>query len=163
MCLNASCGTRPKKDNGAGCTAAGDCLSNFCADGICCATACTGACVSCNQLGSEGTCKNIGPGKADPHLVCKDAGAASCGRNGTCNGAGACALYPATTTCVAGSCRNSTLTPARHCDGNGACASVNNVDCVHYRCDPATTACFTTCTAGGAQCTSHRCVNNACQ
>jgi hypothetical protein len=99
----------------------------------------------------------------DPHAVCKDAGAASCGKNGLCDGAGACALYPTTTACAAGSCKNATLTNPKRCDGKGACVAVSPTDCTPYRCDPATTACFTSCTLP-LQCASRRpCVNSACQ
>jgi len=42
--------------NGSACTAAVDCVSLNCVDGVCCNTACDGACFSCNQAQSPGTC-----------------------------------------------------------------------------------------------------------
>jgi hypothetical protein len=164
VCAAASCGPRALKAAGAGCVEAADCQSDHCVDGVCCSTACTGACQSCNQTGFAGTCHPVAAAKADPRGVCHDTGAAGCGTNGTCDGAGACALYPAGATCAAGTCSNHTLRNPKRCDGNGACQAAADVDCTPYRCDPTTTACFTSCTltlecaAGGG----HSCVNHAC-
>jgi hypothetical protein len=165
VCAADSCGVKPKKANGAGCIDASDCTSNQCVDGVCCAAACSGACVSCNQMGKEGMCLPVAAGKVDPHAICKDAGATSCGRNGLCDGAGACALYPTTTVCLAGTCSGRMLRGPRHCDGKGACVQAADVDCLPYRCDPTATACFTSC-QGNAQCsaaTRRTCDNNVCQ
>jgi len=163
QCMNGSCGTRPKKDNGAGCVASTDCTSGHCVDGVCCATACTGACLACNQAGSLGMCLPVPVGKSDPHAVCKDGGVAACGRNGLCDGAGGCALYPAGVMCAAGTCRNATLVSPKRCDGQGACQTAADVDCTPYRCDPSTTACYTSCTLT-LQCSMrHTCTGSACQ
>jgi hypothetical protein len=165
VCTNGSCGARTTKDNGAGCVNGADCKSGFCADGVCCVSACTGACVACNQAGAAGMCQPVGAGKVDPHAMCKDGGAASCGRNGLCDGASACALYPATTVCAAGSCKGVTLHNPKRCDGKGACQAAADTDCTPYRCDPTKTACFTSC-ALAAQCAAtprRTCVSNVCQ
>jgi hypothetical protein len=165
VCANGSCGARPKGMNGAGCVAATDCTSGFCADGVCCVSACTGACTSCNQTDFPGMCLPVAAGKADPHKVCKDAGAATCGSDGLCNGAGACAFYAATTVCVAGSCKGATFHNPRKCDGNGVCQPAPaDSDCTPYRCDATTTACFTTCQIAVLQCAArHTCVRSVCQ
>jgi hypothetical protein len=166
VCVNASCGPKPKKADGAGCVGAADCTSAHCVDGVCCVTTCTGACQSCNQSGFAGTCRAVGAGKADPHAVCKDMGAAGCGTSGLCDGAGACALYAANTICAAGTCIARMLRNPKRCDGKGACLAAPDVDCLPYRCDPATTACFTSCTQN-AQCAAapmrRTCVANVCQ
>jgi hypothetical protein len=165
VCGSGSCGPRPKKANGAGCVDAADCTSAICQDGVCCATTCTGACVSCNQAGFAGTCHPVAVGKSDPHGVCKDMGTASCGSSGLCNGAGACARYAAGTVCGAGTCNGRFLRRPRSCDGLGTCQTAADVDCNPFRCDPATTACFTACTAD-RQCAAalgRTCVNNLCQ
>jgi len=52
-CVSGSCGP---KSNGQACTAASQCASNFCVDGVCCADACHGACSSCALASSLGTC-----------------------------------------------------------------------------------------------------------
>jgi hypothetical protein len=106
----------------------------------------------------------VGVGKPDPHKLCVDGGAAACGKNGLCDGAGACSLYPATTMCASASCNKSTLHSARHCDGNGVCLAATDTDCMAYRCDPTVLACFTTCTAGGSQCSMrYTCANGSCK
>jgi len=43
----------------AACTRNADCASGFCVAGVCCNTACDGACVACNQPGREGTCSPL--------------------------------------------------------------------------------------------------------
>jgi hypothetical protein len=45
--------------NGAACSAASDCVSQQCVDGVCCESACDGTCYSCDQEGSKGVCKPI--------------------------------------------------------------------------------------------------------
>jgi hypothetical protein len=47
---------RPRVANGKPCAADSGCVSGICADGVCCATTCTGACRSCNVTGQEGVC-----------------------------------------------------------------------------------------------------------
>jgi hypothetical protein len=153
VCVNGSCGPKPLKALGAGCVENADCASAHCADGVCCASACTGACVSCNQTGFLGTCRPVAAQKADPHAVCKDAGAASCGQSGLCNGAGACALYATGTVCLAGTCSGRMVRNPRRCNGTGGCVAAPDVDCLPYRCNPATTACFTSCT-GNQMCSA---------
>jgi hypothetical protein len=97
--------------------------------------------------------------------MCKDTGVASCGTNGRCNGSGACARYPAGTQCQAAQCQTHTVIGAGKCDAAGACAAVPNVECGLYRCNPATTTCFTSCTTDD-QCvraTSNSCKNGMCR
>jgi hypothetical protein len=146
VCAADSCGTKPKQPDGAGCVDNADCTSTHCVDGVCCASACTASCTSCNQTGKEGMCLPVPAGKADPRKVCTDQGATMCQKNGLCDGKGACQLYPDTTVCGAASCNSRFVRPAKHCDGKGACASVADVDCQPYRCDPMATACFKSCT-----------------
>ena len=44
------------------------CNTNFCAQGVCCSTACAGTCASCALTGSVGTCASVpaGTGSAEP-------------------------------------------------------------------------------------------------
>jgi len=91
-----------KKDDAQGCSAASDCVSNFCIDGVCCASACTTACRSCNLMGSVGICSPLTSGEDTvPANVC----------NGTkaCDSSGACKLKDgqtcaAGTDCISGQC-----------------------------------------------------------
>jgi hypothetical protein len=163
VCVNGSCGVTPKKADGAGCLQSSDCVSNHCADGVCCKTECTGTCVSCNQTGFLGTCRPVAAAKPDPHGVCVATSASSCGQSGLCNGAGACALFGTGTVCAAGTCNGRFLRGPKHCDGKGACVAVADVDCVDYRCDPETTACFTTCTLNRQCAPGRSCFQNSCQ
>ncbi len=110
-----------KLPNGAACSAATDCLTGFCADGVCCNAACTGSCQACSAAkkgsGADGTCSNIALG-TDPD--------AECGGAASCNGAGACGLFANGAACTLGS----------ECS-SGSCA--DGVCC--------NTACNTTCQA----------------
>ena len=79
-CIDNSCGL---KANGASCTIANECKSGFCAQGVCCDQACTGACRSC-VAGVLGACSNVATGTVDPEARCADQGGASCGTNARC-------------------------------------------------------------------------------
>jgi hypothetical protein len=48
------------------CDSAVQCESGFCVDGVCCLTACSGTCQSCNQPGSEGVCTTVPAGEPRP-------------------------------------------------------------------------------------------------
>ena len=110
--MNGSCGL---KMNGIGCSEERrSARSGFCTDGVCCAVACQGACVSCNQTGRLGTCWPIDQGVPDPRTICKDSGAAKCGQTGACDGFGACAKYAPETVCVLPSCAGTKPQHARH-------------------------------------------------
>src|SRR5579863_3427777 len=76
------------------CTTGAECSSTYCADGVCCNSACAGVCVSCAATNSVGICLPAAE-NTDPRKDCTDEGAASCGKNGTCDGTGACQLYVA--------------------------------------------------------------------
>jgi len=54
-----------KKKQADPCVAAAECVTGSCADGVCCDTACEGACMSCNVSGSVGVCTAT---------ACEDAG-----------------------------------------------------------------------------------------
>ena len=107
---------------GAECELAADCQSGFCADGVCCNVACTGACVSCNQSDQMGECVPVPAGGEDPHNVCRKDSPETCGQSGFCNGQGGCAKYAAGTTCELSSCDGrEKFVPASLCDGEGTC------------------------------------------
>ncbi len=91
-----------KKDDAQGCAGATECVSNFCIDGVCCASGCTTACRVCNAIGSVGVCTNITSGEDNnPANVCAN--------TMTCDTSGACKLkdsQPCTmgAQCVSGQC-----------------------------------------------------------
>jgi hypothetical protein len=156
-CVNGSCGPKPP---GAPCTAGGDCASTYCAQGVCCKTACAGTCKSCAIAGSEGECIDV-PSGADPLSQCPDEGAMTCGSDGTCDGAGACRAYSGATTCAAGACAGSTAMPARTCNGAGVCLMALPVSCAPYQCGGGG-ACRTSC-ASDADCLAPNvCMGTTC-
>jgi hypothetical protein len=92
----------PKLDVGVVCGGSNQCTTGFCADGVCCAGACSGPCQSCASP-VIGTCTSYAAG-TDPD--------ADCPQGLACTGAGAC--YPKCTQdspdceagyyCAAGAC-----------------------------------------------------------
>ncbi len=60
-----------------------------------------------------------------------------------CDGAGACRAWANGITCVPESCTGSTYTPARVCNGGGACVP-QMTDCTPFACD-GTSACKVSC------------------
>ena len=184
VCSGGSCGLKPP---GAVCGEGSECSGGVCAQGVCCRTACTGACVSCALAGSTGTCTPIAAGGRDPSGQCRDQGAVSCATNGFCNGAGGCQLYEAGTQCSPPTCPigGNVATLARTCDGAGTCAPASMQSCSPYSCNGTTcrSACAidsdcvpgTVCNSGscgkkrlgqicaaGAECDSGNCVEGVC-
>lgn len=67
---------------GSACTSDEECVSDACADGVCCDRACDGTCEACDLSGRTGTCRTISAGM-DP--------AGECGPMRSCDGRGGCA------------------------------------------------------------------------
>jgi PA14 domain len=158
-CMAGSCG---KKALGTACGDGTECDSTFCAQGVCCAVACAGGCLSCALPGSEGACTPViaGANPADP-TACATTDASTCGLDGTCDGAGACRNFPAGTTCSTASCSSATLRAAGTCDGKSHCQIPAPATCGGYTCVTAT-ACRTVC-AADADCASPSvCGTGAC-
>jgi hypothetical protein len=158
-CVNGSCGKKPL---GQVCSSGPECASNFCADGVCCESACTGSCFSCRLSGSAGRCVPVAAGAADPKNVCRDQTPASCGNDGTCNGLGACRKYAANTVCGAASCANGTARAASTCNGNGTCVAGTTTTCSPYVCNTAGSACFSSCQSNTSCAAPNQCVNGSC-
>jgi hypothetical protein len=124
--------------NGLPCAANDECASTFCSDSVCCDTACGGACEACAQAHTgqlDGSCAPVLSG-ADPHDDCQPAAAESCGDDGTCDGAGACRKYGPSQVCEPASCSGSDHSPARACDGQGACEPATSTSCGEFPCSP---------------------------
>ena len=153
---SGSCGVRPTS---AVCTTDADCSSGHCTDGVCCNTACRGACVDCNVAGRSGTCTAISGSARDPHGICVDQGASGCGQNGTCNGLGGCADYPRDTQCLAPSCAGNILSTAGSCDGSGTCRS-GSIHCDPFRCVDG--ACTANCQTDDDCASGSHCINGSC-
>ena len=157
VCSNSSCGLKPL---GAECSAAQECKSNHCAQGVCCNSECAGACLTCNLSGSLGLCNPVPDGAPDPQDVCKATLEASCGTTGTCKG-GECAYFAKGLNCKPALCSTaSAQTPPSICDGAGACVTLVDVSCGTYICS--STTCKSSCVSD-ADCTPpNSCINNSC-
>lgn len=135
------------------CESAFDCDSGFCVEGVCCNTACSDGCSSCQASakasGATGVC---GPVKAgiDPKDACEGLPASSCGTTGFCDGSGSCAVQPKGTECSAGSCDGALATGAGSCDGKESCVVPRPRNCAPgYACQAG--ACAQKCN-GDADC-----------
>jgi hypothetical protein len=159
VCNGTSCGLKPP---GSSCGGNDECASNVCTEGVCCATACTGTCMSCAVVGSLGTCTAVPAGKGDPGGRCADMGSASCGTNGLCDGAGACQRYAAGVECVGPSCpaTGTTATLARTCDGAGVCKPATTQSCAPYGCNG--TTCIAACGSDGDCAPNNVCNTGMC-
>jgi hypothetical protein len=105
----ADAGTLPQANQA--CTVAAQCASGFCVDGVCCDTACDGACQTCSQTGKVGTCARV-----------KNATDDTCTDGSTCDATGACRKVlgqgcSAATQCASGSCVDGV------CCATGACGT----------------------------------------
>ena len=136
---------RGSKENGLACAAGPECMSGFCADGVCCEGSCKGTCEACNLQGSMGQCKPT-PNGAMPAStkLCESTPAASCALDGKCNGQGECRKWPDGTVCVAGQCEGAGTRGRKTCK-MGACAADNDLGCAPFGCDTASVSCFDSC------------------
>jgi len=112
---NGVCTNLPKP-NGAPCTAAGQCNSGYCIDGVCCNTDCRQNCYSCTA-GTPGNCTPLATGMPDHSATTPCDGAMQYCQSGTCqqnkkpNGSTCSAASECGSTyCVDGYCCNSTCT-----------------------------------------------------
>ncbi|MFL5320762.1 MAG: Dickkopf N-terminal cysteine-rich domain-containing protein [Myxococcaceae bacterium] len=92
VCESASC--LPKLPLGDPCTSPTECQSNFCIEGVCCSSACSGACDTCAGS-TPGLCSPRGVG-ATPETACTNP-AQACGTGATCP-----TTCSATAPCLAG-------------------------------------------------------------
>jgi hypothetical protein len=159
VCQNGSCGKKPV---GQLCGQGAECMSGQCQQGVCCATACAGTCMSCALPGSTGMCVAVAAGAADPSGTCKDQGAAGCGNDGTCNGSGACRKYAAGTVCAPGTCTGGTATAPSTCDGKGTCLASASRACAPYACNAAARDCYNSCSDVSQCSTGNQCLMNQC-
>ncbi len=130
------------KGNGQSCVSAVECTSGFCADGVCCATACGGGVADCQVCSvaaggtSDGTCSMAKKG-----ATCR-AAVSACDAAETCDGsAGTCpadAFKPATTECraAAGICD-----VAEYCTGSSAACPGDNLKPSGAECRASVGAC----------------------
>ena len=127
-----------KGANGSTCFADASCGSGFCADGVCCNTACAGACDVCNA--TPGTCTDVAVGSAgsptcSPYLCNGSASCpASCSIDSDCVVGDYC---NGSSQCVAKKTLGQTCGGAKECT-SGFCA---DGDCCNTACSGACDAC----------------------
>jgi hypothetical protein len=138
--------TAPKKQNGDACGAGTECLTGFCAQGVCCNAPCAGTCEACNLTATLGTCTKVPDGQ-DPLNQCAADTGNACGADGMCNGAGACRMPANGTSCGAPSCTGGTAMSGRTCDGAGVCRSATSTSCGKFQCDGGAAVCRTSCSS----------------
>jgi len=123
-------GSPVRTPNGGACNIGAECVSGFCADGVCCESDCRMSCRSCALPESKGLCRPVPLNTPDPRGMCMDKGPASCQTNGLCDVAGRCADYAAGTTCAPAACSSKDeVVQARVCDGAGKCEAEVKVKC----------------------------------
>ena len=126
-CTNPSDPDCPKP-NGQSCTSPSECSSGFCASGVCCNRACTGACEQCTAA-SGGQCAY--------KMGTQCLAATSCTNAAVCSGSSASCPTPtpkpAGTVCGTASCSVSTQSGPT-CDGAGSCGAGTNRECYPYAC-----------------------------
>jgi len=113
-CRQGICGNR----NLIACMSNGECISRFCAQGVCCQSACNQVCYSCALAASTGSCQLVPAGNADPEMRCP--------AGNVCDGRGQC---------VPGSCTVDTDCGRYHSCFDGHCNSclatcASSADCV---------------------------------
>ncbi len=149
-----------KRKNGQTCPDSSQCESGFCVDGVCCESACTGPCRSCNLSGSPGKCTNVATGAADPRKVCTDKGIANCSTNGLCDGNGACQSYPVGAECGPSSCTAGAYTPPSTCNAAGQCTASRSRTCSPFVCNGS--VCYDACNSDKQCAEGSFCLNGSC-
>jgi hypothetical protein len=147
-CTNGSCVHSPDMT----CSVSEECASGFCAEGVCCSSACDGPCESCSLVGSSGICTPVAAGTPDPSGICRSDLASTCGQTGLCDGKGDCDHYPQGTMCAVGSCSDGFATPASVCDGKGTCVTGPQLSCGPFGCAPSGSTCSRGCPSGDTIC-----------
>jgi hypothetical protein len=132
---------------GAKCAADGECDSGFCADGVCCNTACTEQCAACDVTGKAGTCTAVTGTPHGTRSACSS-DPSDCAKR--CDGAdtAACKFPGTTAACGKKSCVAGVETHIATCDGAGKCTDIPKA-CGQLACGA--DACKTTC-ASKADC-----------
>lgn len=180
------------KPLGGTCGRADECGSGFCADGVCCNTACDAGCQTC--LGATaGTCSAMPANSVDPlcgAYLCRGATSCptSCGSQGECVAGGMCtnnrcvANFGLGTPCVVGSdCSSGYCSDGVCCDTdcNQPCDVCNLASdagrcqlaasgaagapaCSPYACTGAAASCATSCTSDTQCAQGHFCVSGQC-
>jgi hypothetical protein len=117
------------------------------------------ACAQTKTTQADGLCRPM-PAGSDPDDECPQQAPSTCGTDGMCSGTGACRKWMAGITCATETCSGATYTPARVCDGAGACGTVGNTSCGAYVCGA--TSCKTTCQSDADCISGDFCTGSTC-
>ncbi|MCC6811687.1 MAG: hypothetical protein IT381_29925 [Deltaproteobacteria bacterium] len=135
---------------GVACTSGDECVFGFCADGVCCNSACAGQCARCDDPRHPGTCT---PVPADTVAANREAcviATPACA--GSCDGASEECAYKGAATPCGDNCQGT-------CDGAGACTASGSCP-NNLACDGA--ACATGCTMNSQCVQFFQCVSGQC-
>ncbi len=117
---------------GDSCVEAHDCVSGFCADGVCCNNQCDEICHGCTALvkgqGADGECGVVKSG-TDPRDDCTDDGSPLCGLNGYCDGTGSCQNYSVNVGCTPNPCVEDAQCTSRFCVDGICCDTACSAEC----------------------------------
>lgn len=122
---------------GKNCNVIQDCATNlFCADGVCCTTACTGPCQACNLVEGPGECNLVPDYGEDPSygagMSCLSADGLAC-KGGNCGKAlGSPCTAPAD--CASGRCGDPDGNGSKTCVKTTGDACTQNVECFSNNC-----------------------------
>lgn len=111
VCLGGIC----KKNQAESCSGGSECASNYCSDGVCCNTACTDTCKSCNITGSVGTCTNVAANGLDSD---------TCTNCNSCDGSGKCIARTAS--------GNDAISLGCNTGGDYRCTACSAGTCIKY-------------------------------
>ena len=121
VCNGTICG---KKVNGTTCTAATECGSGYCEQGVCCNTGCEATCQSCNlSAATAGTCTNVPVGDRPAQPVHGRRRHHAAAPTAPATARGSASSTRAEPSACAQSCAVSTLTASSRCDGAGKCVA----------------------------------------
>jgi hypothetical protein len=135
-----------------------DCASSFCANGVCCLTACDGSCESCALPGSVGRCAPLpadavcGPARCDGNTLVT---ASTCDGQGTCHASLRAVCAPFACDAEAARCSST-------CTSDADCF---NVSCVNGSCGffGIGAGCISNTECATGFCADGLCCNVACQ
>ncbi len=124
------------------CKVTTDCTSMFCADGVCCAELCDGACQACGIPGSEGICDLVPRYGEDATYGMSESCLAADGE--ACNGGGTCAKALGQTCsgpaqCASTKCVDPAGGANKVCLKNTGDSCTTNEECFNAMCDTAGT------------------------
>ena len=134
--------------DGLGCTSNSQCTTGFCVSGVCCDSACTGQCSTCNLTGSVGICSPKANG-----TTCNDSNACTSGetcQGGSCTGGTTVTCSGADTCHTVGACVPATGCPAPVAKANGTTCNDSNACTSGETCQGGSCTGGTTVTCSGA-------------